>query len=275
MIIQINSVMTKRVLALLSVFGVVLASCGKQEPSQNYRSISFDNHSFKVGKNNNAPTANGDSTYTEFGATFAVNYYYSYLSGVMLSDGAVKPDLEGEFVGYPDDVKGVINTAITGDKDYDATLLNGAAGTSAYSVWFYDPVMHEGQHPALVFEKGVSHKIQSLYVNNTARNWQRMHIGFYSKPGFVEGDFFEVSFIGYDIDGKKTGEQIIALGDYRGGKTFVMDRWTEVDLSLLGDIHELRVDAAASENFVKNHCFGSADNFSFAVCVDEIKFQAE
>ena len=51
-----------------------------------------------------------------------------------------------------------------------------------------------------------------------------------------------------------------------------MEDWTKVDLSSLGEIHELRMTASASEAFIANHSYGTQDAFSFAACVDEIEF---
>ena len=75
-----------KTLFILPVLGIMLAACSKQETAPAVKTISFDSHTFKEGKHNNSPVANGDSTYTEFGATFSINYYYSYLSGIMLSE---------------------------------------------------------------------------------------------------------------------------------------------------------------------------------------------
>ena len=65
---------------------------------------------------------------------------------------------------------------------------------------------------------------------------------------------------------------MVSLGDYRNGKKFIMEDWTKVDLSSLGEIHELRMTASASEAFIANHSYGTQDAFSFAACVDEIEF---
>lgn len=261
-----------KTLFILPFLGIMLAACSKQETAPAVKTISFDSHTFKEGKHNNSPVANGDSTYTEFGATFSINYYYSYLSGVMLSDDGVKPDLEGEYIGYDENTRGVINVSLTGDKESDAKILKGANNTAGYSVWFYESYMRKDYHPSVVFEDGVSHKVKSLYVNNTACNWQRMHIGLYSRPGFVEGDYLDITFTGYGLDGKETGHVTVSLGDYRNGKKFIMEDWTKVDLSSLGEIHELRMTASASEAYITNHSYGTQDAFSFAACVDEIEF---
>ncbi len=51
-----------------------------------------------------------------------------------------------------------------------------------------------------------------MKVNNDAMVWQYMKIGFYSKPAFTTGDYFEAIFTGYDAAGNETGKVTVPLG---------------------------------------------------------------
>ena len=51
-----------KTLFILPVLGIMLAACSKQETAPAVKTISFDSHTFKEGKHNNSPVANGDST---------------------------------------------------------------------------------------------------------------------------------------------------------------------------------------------------------------------
>lgn len=58
------------------------------------------------------------------------------------------------------------------------------------------------------------------------------------------------------------------MADYRDGKTFVMEEWTEVDLSALGEVNKVVLTATPSETLA-NAFYGDY----YAVCVDEIRFE--
>ena len=261
----------KKTLMILP-FLIFAASCSKEnktpEDSTVYQTISFENHTFADKKHNNFPSASGiDSTYTEFGATFTAQNYYYFLSGILIADDYEKPQLEGEFIAYSNGKRVVCNKDFEEGKEPPM----GADGTSKYSVWSYSQY-NKDVRPSFSFADGVEHKAVSMKVNNDAMAWQYMKIGFYSKPAFTTGDYFEAIFTGYDASGNETGKVTVPLGDFRDGKSLLVEDWQDVDISPLGMVNKIVLTADFSDNFMSFMYVTTKEDCPYMVCVDEIKF---
>lgn len=254
-------------LCALSLAVLAVTSCSddpKDEPAKDpvYKTISFEDCQFATEKAVDNFAASGKTeTYTEFGVDFTnANIYYS-LSGILVASTSEKPAIEGDYVSVASDRKVVCNLT-----DDDAAHFTGADATGKYSIWSYS-VYNKDVQPSFAFADGVEHKITSLKVNNVAKYWQIMKIGYYTKKGFADGDYYEVTFTGYDAAGNETGSVPVVLGDYRNGKSFIMDTWTKVDLSALGKVNKIVLTATPSEK-LKDLLYGDA----YEVCVDQIEF---
>lgn len=251
-------------LCALAFAACALTSCSDDEPEKEpvYKTIAFEDCQFDTEKAVDNFAASGKSnTYTEFGADFTNENIYYNMSGILVASTSEKPETEGTYVSIASDRKVVCNLEAD-----DANHFTGADKTDKYSVWAYSTYKTDNV-PSFAFAEGVEHKINSLQVNNVAKYWQVMKVGYYSKPGFAEGDYYEVTFTGYDAAGNKTGEVPVIMADYRGGKTFIMDTWTKVDLSALGKVNKIVLTATPCET-LKNALYGDA----YAVCVDQIEF---
>lgn len=251
-------------LCALSLSLPLMTSCSDNEPEKEpvYKTITFEDCKFATEKAvDNFAASSSTATYTEFGADFTnANIYYS-MSGILVASTSEQPQTEGSYVSVASDRKVVCNYA-----DDDANHFTGADKTDKYSVWAYSVYKKEAI-PSFSFADGAEHKITSLQVNNVAKYWQIMKIGYYTKKGFEDGDYYEVTFTGYDAAGKETGSVPVVLGDYRNGKTFIMDTWTKVDLSSLGKVNKIELTATPSDK-LKDLLYGD----SYAVCVDQIEF---
>ena len=249
------------------VFTVALlafAACSKNEgnnnenpePQPTYATISFED--CELTDKSNIPASGEEVTYEEFGASFnCVNQYYE-LSGIWVANAYEVSNLDSEYSSVLSDRYVICNTGAE---------VAGADGTAKYSVWNFTP-SNETILPQMTFGEGVAKKIVSAKVNNVAKYWYIIKAGYYSKPGFSEGDYYEVIFTGYDAAGAVTGTVPVVLADYRDGKTFVMEEWTEVDLSALGEVNKVVLTATPSEK-LSDAFYGDY----YAVCVDEIKFE--
>lgn len=248
----------------LSLAALAFTSCSDDEPEKQpvYKTIAFEDCQFATEKSvDNFAESGKTATYTEFGADFTnANVYYT-LGGILVASKSEKPETEGEYLEEASARKVVCNLA-----DNDANRFTGADKTEKYSIWAYSPYKTD-MVPSFAFADGAEHKITSLEVNNVAKYWQVMKIGYYSKTGFAAGDYYEVIFTGYDATGKETGSVPVVLADFRDNKTFIMDTWTKVDLSSLGKINKLVLTATPCEK-LKDLLYG--DNYS--VCVDQITF---
>ncbi len=246
---------------------LVLAACSsKNDPDHTYYTISFEDCRFDDGKHNNYPSESGSADYSEFGADFTVTNYYTQTSGILVADNCEKPVVESEYYNNASDKCVVNNDYVKPEKGEEEKAEYGADGSAKYSVWAYNSYVSKDV-PQFSFSTGVTRKIVSLKVNNVAQYWQRMKIGFYSKPGFSDGDYFEAIFTGYDAAGNETASVVVPMADYRDGEKFLMESWTEVDLSALGNVNKVGLTASYSTAF--SELFVGE---SYAVCVDKIKF---
>ena len=80
---------------------------------------------------------------------------------------------------------------------------------------------------------------QSVKVTNTTYAGLAMRDGqdgFMNQTQFGQGDYYKLTFIGYDMAGQETGRVEVMLADYRGapGTHYVLSDWQQVDLQGLG-----------------------------------------
>lgn len=99
--------------------------------------------------------------------------------------------------------------------------------------------------PAFSFTDGVERVVDHMYITNTtyALNCYIDGNGLTAKIG--DGDWVKVVAIGYDANGKKTGETDIHLCN--GPDNIVMD-WTKWDLSVLGKVHKVAFNVTGSSD---------------------------
>lgn len=95
---------------------------------------------------------------------------------------------------------------------------------------------------------------ESVYVTNTTYAYLTMRYGdaygFTKKFGGPTGndaDYFTVTFTGRDAGGAKTGAVEFALADYRGATDYIVDVWTLVDLTPLGQAATISLSYASSD----------------------------
>ncbi|WP_198019127.1 DUF4465 domain-containing protein [Prevotella falsenii] len=222
--------------------------------------VGFEDCTFAQGKHNNIVSGKV-TTYTEAGIDFKNQEKYTYFSGVVVSDASEVSKWESEHPGVASG-----NKVITTDESKPA----GAEGTSKYAIMRYDDYLtgkSNGEKPEFAFNDGTEHAMVSMMVNNTAEIWQKCKIGYYSKPAFKEGDFYEAVFTGYDAAGKETGKVVVPMADYRDGKTYICGEWTQVDLSPLGKVNKVSLSHQASDSF------DNLTSSSFAVCIDNLIFK--
>ncbi|MDD6437385.1 MAG: DUF4465 domain-containing protein [Prevotella sp.] len=222
--------------------------------------VTFEACTFAANKHNNIVSSKVNS-YTEAGLTFKVQEFYGMFGGALVTEQSEVSKWQDEHPGTASSNK-VITT--------DATLPAAAEGSHKYVLMRYDTYVSKtkkGEQPAFTFDGDESHEMVSVMVNNTADVWQNCKIGYYSKPAFQDGDYYEVVFTGYDAAGNVTGSVTVPLADYRNGKTYLCNEWTKVSLSGLGKVHKVVLTAQSSDTF--NSYFSGA----FGVCLDNISFK--
>lgn len=247
----------------LALFALATTACSDDDnneqppvPEPVIETISFEACEFADKRTDNIADSGTENTYDEFGAKFIHYNYYTMIGGVFISSKAEMPA----------DADGMPGAAtVAGDEKAETV---GADNTAKFAVFGVDAYV-ENYDASFTFGEGVTHKILSAKVNNSARTYQYLKYGFYSKRGLKADEYCEAVFTGYDAKGAKTGSTAFALADFRSGKNFVCSEWTEVDLSALGEVNKVTVTlnliAIAEEIQLSTE--------AFSLCVDEIKFE--
>ena len=110
------------------------------------------------------------------------------------------------------------------------------------------------QIPTLKFEDNKNHRLKSMEINNTTMGIFLLKYGneTFERMGYPgdANDWFKVTITGIDISGAETGSQDFFLADYRFDyykRDYMVDSWTEIDLSELGNINQLQFSLSSSK----------------------------
>jgi hypothetical protein len=154
-------------------------------------------------------------------------------------------------------------------------------GNSAYTTTssgnVFSVVKHPNgsvQAPTLKFEDNKNHRLKSMDINNTTlgvfllkhgnETFDRM-----GYPADANSDWFKVTITGIDVSGAVTGTQDFFLADYRFDyykRDYIVDSWTEIDLSGLGDINQLQFSLSSNKTNKEGEMI-TPETF----CIDNIK----
>jgi len=97
------------------------------------------------------------------------------------------------------------------------------------------------------FEDGITKTIQSVMVNNSTPTYLALKNGNDFSKVFEAGDWFKLTFTGYDAQGNETGNTDFYLADFRNGKTYICSDWTKVGLSSLGKVNKIEISFSSSD----------------------------
>ncbi len=169
--------------------------------------------------------------FTSQGATFNNNYNESWGSWDGFSASTIT---DNTTPGY-----GNQYSAITGE---------GQGGSATYAV-SYPPY---GSN--ITFDGSVV--VEGAYFTNTTYSFLSMQSGdAFSKqfggPTGDDPDFFKLAIEGIAEGGGSTGVVDFFLADFRfadNSLDYITDQWTYQDLSILGNVHELRFSLSSSDN---------------------------
>jgi hypothetical protein len=136
------------------------------------------------------------------------------------------------------------------DNQYSAITGVGVNSSSNYGVsysGFY------GVIPTVTFPEPIA--VSGVYLTNTTYAfWTIMEGGAFSKKfggdGGDDPDWFKLTITGRDEEDNPTGTVDFYLTDYRfddNTKDFIVDQWTWVDLSSLGDVMRLEFALSSSD----------------------------
>ena len=214
----------KKVLLLALPLMASIVSCSDDDgPSAPvYEVITFESCEFAEGKTNNVSGSTGE--YKELDATFAWKDYYTMVGGDVVSSLAMISE-----AGTPT----ATSVALP-----EGTEHAGADGSDKFLVLLNDNYVKDFL-PEFSFAPGMERQIVSLQIMNSTAMYQYMKYGYYSYAPMAAGDYCDATITGYDAQGNETAAVTVTLADFRDGKEFIMEQWTEIDLTALGAVNKV------------------------------------
>ncbi len=170
---------------------------------------------------------------------------------------------------------GISNIRSTRQNENDIPPNSVFSSTSSRNV--FSVVKHQNgskQPPTIKFEDNKNHRLKSIEINNTTlgvfllkfgnENFDRM-----GYPVSTDPDWFKVTITGIDVSGAITGSQDFFLADYRfdhNKRDYIIDSWTEIDLSGLGNLNQLQFSLSSSKTNEQGEMITPE-----VFCIDNIK----
>ena len=126
------------------------------------------------------------------------------------------------------------------DGQYHAIVGKGQNDSQYYAVGYYN-TFAQGL-PVVTFE--AAQTVSGAYFTNTNYAYYSMLNGDGFAKQFEAGDWFKLTITGKDADGLETGTVDFLLAD----GTAIIDTWTWVDLSTLGNVKSLEFALSSSDS---------------------------
>ena len=111
---------------------------------------------------------------------------------------------------------------------------------------------------------------KSLMINNTTLTALALKDGLFSANAFGENDWFKIIITGFNANGNQVGKVEFYLADFRNGKSYICQEWTEVNLSALGKVNKLEFTFESTDN---DPIYGM--NTPGYACIDDIIYYSE
>ncbi len=180
---------------------------------------------------------NGSTQYTGNGSTQTINYSDNGLNLFVNYTDAGSYDYWSGFA-YSNQTD--LTTASY--TNYSAYSPNGG-GTNNSSNYV---IAYSYSGDEILFDNTVS--ISSLDITNAVCTYHYMNGSDGSGIGtFEAGDFFKITITGVLADGTDGGTVNFYLADFTNGNNYIIDDWTTVDLSSLGQIKGLKFQLSSSD----------------------------
>ncbi len=185
-------------------------------------------------------------------------------SGLMRFGNAFD-DTFGSWNGFAYSNVNAPNTSGFGNQ-YAAVTGTGVGGNGIYALAYNG---FDGDQSFFNLPTGFS--ISSVQVTNTAYAYFSMLNGDQFAKKFGSGDFFRLNFTGYDQlngTGATTGSVQFALADFTGSNSFILNTWSNVSLTALGQAKSVRLSFTSSDTsifsgveYINTPTYAAFDNF--------------
>jgi hypothetical protein len=146
---------------------------------------------------------------------------------------------------------------------YSVYATTGANGSEKFGLVYGDGATCQFDQPVTV---------NSLMLNNSTYAYLALKNGDAGEGSvrqFTANDYFYVTIKGFDADSVETGSINVYLADFRDGKSFICENWTNVSLEALGVVKTLTFSFTTTDT-----SFGWNNTPSY-VCLDNIRYTLE
>ena len=189
---------------------------------------------------------------------------YSYGGGIV----TFANNYQAEFGSYEGFAFSCLNdTATPGyDNQYSVFAGGGAGGSSNFAVYYYNTFASQLEGKKIIFSDDIRVNLESVCVTNSTYAAIAIKEGSSFSKKFGAGDWFLLTIQATCADGSvKTQEYYLA--DFRDGKTYICDKWVEVDLSSMTDV--LYLDFILTSSDTGEYGMNTPAYF----CLDNLKFR--
>lgn len=244
---------------VIAILAVLFVSCKPESEVKTYI-VDFEDVTLTDGIYNGSDLSGTPKKETAWGEEIT-NYYKDIVSGVAKFQNVYSKEWyswKGFSISCKTDKEtvGYLN-------QYSVYGSGGALGSKQFAVAFTNAtvIIDKNEHG--------NFKINSLMLNNSTYAYLGIKNGEYGGGDarkFKAGDWFKVTITG-SLNNAETGKLDYYLADFRDEKTFILDKWTKVDVSALGEVDKLTFEFASSDTGE----WGM--NTPAYVCVDNIEFE--
>jgi len=230
-------------LAAATVFN--FTSCDKDDNKEKVSTVTIDFEDVTLNPEGywNGSDLSGAPVSEEFWGEPITNYYGFFKSGIAI--------FNNKYIEEWFSWSGFACSSLT-DKttpgyinQYSVYGNSGADGSKQFAVACND--VTTGEASDFQFQDGMEKTIQSIMVNNSTYVYLTLKEGNPPAKAFEAGDWFKITFTGYNAQGAKTGEREFYLADFQNGKSYICSDWTKVELSSLGKVNKIEILLSSSD----------------------------
>ena len=240
----------KKNLFLTSVLIAIFSFALNAQTIVDFESLTVPADGYYNGSTDYSGSGNQETfTYSENGASFYVNYTntgtYDYWSAFAYSD---QTDLT------------------TADWTNYSAYANPAGGADASSNYV---IAYTFTGDSVIFDNLVH--IDSVKITNSVWAYHYMNGSDGSGSGtYGADDYFKLSITGISDSGSYTGTVDFYLADFTNGNSYIIDNWTNVNLSDLGNVKGLKFSLSALDTWTPYYFCMDNLTYSDAVSVKNI-----
>lgn len=227
---------------IMVLIPTVFISCNKEdEEEETMVTITFENLNLSSQGYWNGSDLKGKMVKEYYYGSLVTNYYNEVNFGEIILHNLYTQTWQS-WNGFA--VSSLTNKIAPGSNNvYSVYDDCGASLSNQFLVASNDATMN--------FNEGKEKKVNSVRVNNCTYTYLAIAEGndgeFMGCTKFSDGDYFSVTFTGYDINGNITNDCTYYLADFRDGKSYICEDWTTVNISSLGKVNKIVVTFDSSD----------------------------